>query len=644
MGYIVLNSKFKPFSYQEMLAPIMQAQEEHNKIEEELGNLDIMASDIAAKLTNNPEDKELRDLYNSFNAELNKASDELSTRGLTPQTRKNLIALKTQYAKKLNPVNEAYKSYVEDQKYLSRMRREHPEIIIEGVGNSISDYMYGNIPNEVSANLNTITESSRLSSAGLSKQFVDSIGLQSVDGYVGMYLMHGKTKGLSPDMVKDFTDFIDSGDVLSTEGGKALYDIFEKERASSNYYSMSPDAQKRIDASIVKGLIQGISYDEDYNYVDDKYWDTELKKQQLELTRAKLKAERDKINNGSDLDLRTDSKLYRGDNFDVSQIADLMGEQFKEPIDYNGTKIYDPIQAYNIIHKDDARIAELEKSLNIKYVGKISMASSANSPTTSAEYNSDGSIKQYVYVNGKYNEDLTNIYSEITVLNNQKKQRSKDLDGIALTDKEVARVREYSGSSSTGMLTQNELTSFATKLETDFTAGQYNEESVTIFSHTNSEKGLKDVVGSISKNITTRLERGEELNITTYDKKTIKSKKAIKDILDSDGKIDVNKIQSLDIDFRAAQTGTVKMITTSGKVYYVDATYLGTQANNFIKGPNGIYSQYEQIMQEDITGVTKAEKLNRSLASAAKSIQRQFDWNINQGMSGTISNTNLFGD
>lgn len=644
MGYIVLNSKFKPFSYQEMLAPIMQAQEEHNKIEEELGNLDIMASDIAAKLTNNPEDKELRDLYNSFNAELNKASDELSTRGLTPQTRKNLIALKTQYAKKLNPVNEAYKSYVEDQKYLSRMRREHPEIIIEGVGNSISDYMYGNIPNEVSANLNTITESSRLSSAGLSKQFVDSIGLQSVDGYVGMYLMHGKTKGLSPDMVKDFTDFIDSGDVLSTEGGKALYDIFEKERASSNYYSMSPDAQKRIDASIVKGLIQGISYDEDYNYVDDKYWDTELKKQQLELTRAKLKAERDKINNGSDLDLRTDSKLYRGDNFDVSQIADLMGEQFKEPIDYNGTKIYDPIQAYNIIHKDDARIAELEKSLNTKYVGKISMASSANSPTTSAEYNSDGSIKQYVYVNGKYNEDLTNIYSEITVLNNQKKQRSKDLDGIALTDKEVARVREYSGSSSTGMLTQNELTSFATKLETDFTAGQYNEESVTIFSHTNSEKGLKDVVGSISKNITTRLERGEELNITTYDKKTIKSKKAIKDILDSDGKIDVNKIQSLDIDFRAAQTGTVKMITTSGKVYYVDATYLGTQANNFIKGPNGIYSQYEQIMQEDITGVTKAEKLNRSLASAAKSIQRQFDWNINQGMSGTISNTNLFGD
>lgn len=637
MGYIVLNSKFKPFSYQEMLAPIMQAQEEHNKIEEELGNLDIMAADIAAKLTNNPEDKELRDLYNSFNVELNKASDELSSRGLTPQTRKNLIALKSKYAEKLNPINEAYKAYAEDQKYLSRMRREHPEIIIEGVGNSISDYMYGNTPNDVSANLNAITESSRLSSAGLSKQFVDSIGLQSVDGYIGRYLMHGKTKGLSPDMVKDFTDFIDSGDAFTTKGGKALYDIFEKERASSNYYSMSPDAQKRIDASIVKGLIQGISYDKDYNYIGDNYWDIEAKKQQLELTRAKLKAEQDKINNGSDLDLRTDSKLYRGENYDMSMIADFISKSFEEgPIEYNGEKIYDPIQAYNIIHKNDSRIKELEKRLNLD---SFTIRDAAGNKT---KYDSWKQGKS-VYVNGVLNEALTNSLREYEQLTVGKKEAYKALEGYALSDKNADRIREYSKSSNTGVIGLDELLTFATKLETDFTAGQYNEESVTIFSHTNSEKGLEDAVGSISKNITTRKEAGVELNITTPDGKYVKPKE-IEKLLDENGKIDVDKIQSLDLDFRSAQTGTVKMITTSGKVYYVDATYLGTQSNNFIKGSNGIYSQYEQIMQEDITGVTKAEKLNRSLASAAKSVQSQFDLNRNQGMSGTISNTNLFGN
>lgn len=640
--YIVTNNKFKPYTFEEMLKPYQMYTEAYNKIEDELSNLDIMASDIASKLTDNPEDQELRKLYNEFNTELNNASNELATIGLTPQTRKKLSTLKSKYAEKLNPINEAYKAYAEDKKYLSKMRREHPEIIIEGVGNSISDYMYGNTPNDVSANLNTITESSRLSSAGLSKQFVDSIGLQSADDYVGRYLMHGKTKGLSPDMIKDFTDFIDSGDVLSTEGGKALYNIFEKERASSNYYSMSPDAQKRIDASIVKGLIQGVSYDEDYNYLGDNYLDTEYKKLQLELTRAKLAAERDKINNDSDLDLRTDSKLYRGENYDVSQIASLMGEQFKNPVEYNGTKIYDPIQAYNIIHKDDAKIEEISKTLEeAKNRGvKTHSFISGNSPSN---FNTK---TVFISTKGFSEEEINNLNFLASTMENLisiRDSRYKDLDGIAITDKEVARVREYLGLSSTGMLTQDELTNFAKKLETDFTAGQYNEESVTIFSHTNSEKGLEDAVGSISKNITTRKEAGIELNITTPDNKYVKPKE-IEKLLDKDGRIDVNKIQSLDLDFRAAQTGTVKMITTSGKVYYVDATYLGTQANNFIKGSNGIYSQYAQIMQEDITGATKAEKLNRSLASAAKSIQNQFDLNRNQGMSGTISNTNLFGN
>ena len=618
--FITNTSKFRPFSFQEMLQPYAIYTDAYNKTEEELANLDIMAGDVASKL-NNPLDEGLRKQYQGFQDELNTAMNDLYDKGLTPGTRKKLAGLKARYSRDLNPINEAYKAYQTDQQYLVKMAREHPEILIEGLGSSISDYMNGNTPVGISANLNTITESSRLDSAGLSKQFVNSIGLQGVDDYIGRYLMYGKTRGLNADMVKDFTDFVNSGEVLNTEGGKALYNLFEKERQSSNYYNMSSEAQKKIDASIVKGLIQGISYDEDYNYIGDNYWDIEAKKQQVELTRAKLRAEQDKINNDSDLDLRTDSRLYRGENYDVSMIADFADKSFEDgPIEYNGEKIYDPIQAYNIIHKDDARIEELEKYLNTKYPGKITKTSSANSPTTPAKYNTDGSIKYYVYVDGKYNEDLTKVYSEITILNNQKRKAYKALDGYALSDKNVKRIREYSGSSNTGVIHLDEWENLGKKLESDFTAGVYNEEVVTIFSHTNSEKGLEDAVGSISKNITTRLEEGVELNITTSDGKYIKSKE-IEKLLDADGKIDANKIQSLDIDFRAAQTGTVKMITTSGKVYYVDAIYLGTQANNFINGANGLVLQYEKIMRSNTTGETKAELLNRKLASVASSIQ-----------------------
>lgn len=637
-NYIVTDYTFRPFSFQEMLAPVQLYTEAYDTLETEMTNLDILANDIESKLTQNPEDAELRDIYNRFNADMQSALNSFYSDGYTADNKRKLNALKARYSKELNPINEAYKAYQEDRKYLDKLAIEHPEIIVEGYGDSISDYMGGRDFTPVSANLKSITESSKIGAEGLSKQFMDNIELQNVDGYIGRYLMYGKTQGISYDMVKDFTDFVDSKEALTSSGGKALYALFEKERAASNYYKMSPTAQKQIDASIIKGLVQGISYEEDIKYLGDNYWDIEAKKQNIDLIKAKLNAQRNNDNgDDTDLDLRTDSGLYKGANFDVSQIATLMGEQFETPIEYNGIKIYDPIQAYNIIHKNDSRIAELADRLDHKdFVVR-------NLHGTVVKYDSRGFNKfnKSVYIDGKVNVALTQSLREYEQLVKQREEAYDALDGIALTDKEVARVREYSGSSATGMITQDELTNFATKLETDFTAGQYNEESVTIFSHTNSKKGLEDIVSSISKNITTRKEAGVELNITTSDGKYIKNKD-ITNILDSDGKIDVDKIQSIDIDFRAAQTGTVKMVTTSGKVYYVDATYLGTQANNFIKGTNGLVSQYEEIMRSNITSKTKAEVLNRRLASIASSIQSQFDLNRNQSMAETISNTDLF--
>lgn len=634
--YITSTSRFKPYTFAEMLQPVQIYTEASNAIETELSNLDILANDVVGKLNpNDPEDAKTLETYKAFKSQMDNALESFYKNGLTPESKKALTSLKSQYSKDINPINTAYERRVKDLDLIRQMKLSNPYIVIEGIGQSTSAYMNGNTPEPVVVDLNKASEAAKNASAGLSKQFIEQIGLKGADGYIGRYLMHGMKKGIDSTMVADFTSYVDAikngqNKELQTPQGLALSKMFEQIRTANNYENLSESAQNRLDASIVQGLVSGAAADVDIKYMEDNYWD-------IELAKAKLKALRDSGNGGgTDLDLRTDSTLYKGANFDVSQIADLMGEQFKTPIEYNGTKIYDPIQAYNIIHKDDSRIAELAKRLDRE--GFVVRNAAGNK----VRYDSWGFNKS-VYVGGKLHEGLTQNLREYEQLVKQRKEAYDSLDGIALTDKEVARVREYSGSSSTGMLTQDELTNFATKLETDFTAGQYNEESVTIFSHTNSKEGLEDIVNSISKNITTRKEAGVELNITTSDGKYIKSKD-INNILDSEGKIDVNKIQSVDIDFRAAQTGTVKMITTSGKVYYVDATYLGTQANNFIKGTNGLVSQYEELMQSNITGKTKAEILNRRLASTASSIQNQFDLNRNQSMSETISNTDLFGE
>lgn len=357
MGYIVLNSKFKPFSYQEMLAPIMQAQEEHNKIEEELGNLDIMAADIAAKLTNNPEDKELRDLYNSFNVELNKVSDELSTRGLNPQTRKNLIALKTQYTEKLNPINEAYKAYVEDQKYLDRLAIEHPEIIVEGAGKSISDYMYGKTPQMRSVNTDDLMNQAMAMAKTQAGRTYRQSGWTSTAG--GRFLERTTETGLND------TDFNNALYLIENPGLKAS-DLgiteaqFNKIKNNANlieasiddiintpdFEKLSPENQRKAMNSIMKGVRAGFQYDKKDNIQSDPMFahnlalERDALKRQQDILDAARKAKKDAISNiGSstyravNLGKEAVDKYLSKDNVGNVVIAD----KYKDFLNYQGS-------------------------------------------------------------------------------------------------------------------------------------------------------------------------------------------------------------------------------------------------------------------------------------------------------------------
>lgn len=641
------TARFKPFNYQEMLAPVKAYQDAYNALETEMTNLDILASSIKNKLNpNDPEDAKKIKEYEDFQNEVNSALENFYNLGYNSNTKKRLNALKVQYAEDLDPINQAYERRVKDADFIRQHRITNPNLIVEGIGESTSAYMHGNTPAPTVVNLNTVSEAAKNASTGLSKQYIEQIGLRSVEGYIGRYLMHGVKKGITSDMVSEFTNYVDAikndrTGQLQTPQGLALYNMFEQIRTANNYDNLSDGAKDRLDASIIQGLVSGAAADEDIKYMTDNYWDVQAKQESINYTRARMKALRDKQSqtgtSNTDLDLRTNTTDYTGKNFDVAKIADLMGEQFKEPIDYNGTKIYDPIQAYNIIHKDDARISELANRLDRKeFVVR-------NAAGNRVDYDSWGFNKS-VYVGGKLNEALTKSLREYEQLVKQRKDAYSALDGVALTDKEVARIREYSNSSSTGVLTQDELSNFATILASDFTTYSGAEKTATIFSQTNSKDGLEDMVKTISNNVMQEWQHGNELKITTPEGKEIKNKEFEKLIDSKTGALDASKISSIELDFRAAERGAIKLVTTDGKVYYIDADYIGDQANNFIKGDTGLTNVYQQLMSQSISKSSKAEILNRTLGASAGSIQSQYTKNRDKSMSSTISDKLLFGE
>ena len=75
---ITVNSKFKPFSYQELLAPVLLATQAHQDVEEKYGELEAKAN-MYEKIANaNPESK-AASMYKKFSDDLRKRIIKTST-------------------------------------------------------------------------------------------------------------------------------------------------------------------------------------------------------------------------------------------------------------------------------------------------------------------------------------------------------------------------------------------------------------------------------------------------------------------------------------------------------------------------------------------------------------------------------------
>lgn len=105
---LVLNAKFKPFSYQEMLAPVMAATQAHQALEEEYGSLSSKAS-VWDELANEQTDPYAYKMYKTYSNDLAEKADQLMRYGLNPASRRSMLDMRSRYSKEIVPIETAYK-------------------------------------------------------------------------------------------------------------------------------------------------------------------------------------------------------------------------------------------------------------------------------------------------------------------------------------------------------------------------------------------------------------------------------------------------------------------------------------------------------------------------------------------------------
>lgn len=261
------TAQFKPFSYQEMLAPIKAYQDAYNALETEMSNLDIMAGDVASKLTQNPKDAKLRETYNRFQTDMQSAMNELYNNGYNSTTRKQLAKLKARYTKELNPINEAYQAYQEDQKYLNKMAIEHPELIIKNKTTSISDYMHGNRPNLSSINTNELRdEALKIAEQQASRTYREDPTWAPTAG--GRALERSSYIGLDDKTFANAIAEIQSGEI-TTDNARLLKESIDSVLGSVDTTGLSDKDIKNIYNSVIEGVRAGFKYKKDTKTIDD---------------------------------------------------------------------------------------------------------------------------------------------------------------------------------------------------------------------------------------------------------------------------------------------------------------------------------------------------------------------------------------
>jgi len=129
MAYLVVNSKYNPFSYDELVKPLVDYTNEYNR-QEELSNALLEKAASLGDLSPDV-DKEAYDAYNNWKNELKAASDQLSANGLSPETRQTIRRLNSEYSSGLSPLVDKMKTRSDLVKEQRALQAKNPNIFFD---------------------------------------------------------------------------------------------------------------------------------------------------------------------------------------------------------------------------------------------------------------------------------------------------------------------------------------------------------------------------------------------------------------------------------------------------------------------------------------------------------------------------------
>lgn len=223
---LTINSKFRPFSYDEMVKPLVQYKQAYDEVEKDYSTLAAQTEawkDIATK-ENNPE---AYAMYKKYSDELNALTDDFS-KGMNINNRSQLMAMKKRYASEITPIAKADAALKEANKYRDTIYAKDPNAIFyKDRYRSIDDFLHGQVAD------NSYISGTQVTSRTAAR--AQAVGTQLYGKYIA--------QGMKPNEA-----------MAAIQSDPALQAIYNEEWTAANGDALDDAGKARLQNAIKSGI------------------------------------------------------------------------------------------------------------------------------------------------------------------------------------------------------------------------------------------------------------------------------------------------------------------------------------------------------------------------------------------------------
>ena len=262
-GFMVINSRFNPFSMEELTKPVADYTAEFNAQQQAYGSLAEKAAQWE-QLGGSDLDKDSYQQYLGYMKSLNEAANKLLTEGLKPGGRSDVLKLSRKYNEEILPIEQAFKRREERAKH----ELEQPkDTIFDRRASEIALSEFIKNPNLVYPEIsgNALETSAARGATALSKQMRDNPRKWGfAPGTGGQYFETRARYGYTAEEIdaaqKAWLNKLFTGDLGDYKGPKELIYILDQVGEPLTKFS-NPEAIMEGASYVTRGLWQALGSD-----------------------------------------------------------------------------------------------------------------------------------------------------------------------------------------------------------------------------------------------------------------------------------------------------------------------------------------------------------------------------------------------